>query len=456
MHETADFLAIRDVNPQAPVHVLIVPKRVIPRIAEAEAGDAALLGQMLLAAREIARKSAGWWKAATGWSSTTGATPANRCRTCTSTSLADAPCSGRRVKRMISERFQLPADRTLRRVVITGMGIVAPNGKDVEDLLGFDPRRPQRRRSPSRASIMRGRPVPARLRDHPISMRADYMDAKAANRLERSLQFGIAAARMAVTDAGIDFNEIDPDRTGIVEATSLSNQDALEKGSRAFDERGHRAITPSMVISGYVGSGSAEIATQIGCEGHAITCSSSSASGNDVMGYALSMIQNEDVDVMVAGGAEAPIFETGYAGFAHSRAMTRWHGAPTEAMKPFDQAGDGFVMGEGGAYVVLEELSHALSPRGPDLRRMSWRHGRSCEAYHAMAPHPDGAGLVRAMEKAFPERPACSPPRSTTSTSTARPTRTTTSPRPGRSRPSSERTPGNCRSAPRNRSPAIF
>jgi 3-oxoacyl-[acyl-carrier-protein] synthase II len=278
------------------------------------------------------------------------------------------------------------------------MGIIAPNGSDLASFWNA-----VRNGQSAVAPLTRFDPgvSPCRLAAEIKAFNpGDYMEAKTAKRLERSLHYGVAAAHNAAADAGIDFKEIDPDRTGVVEATSLSNVDAAYKGRRAFDERGIRAINPSLMISGYVGSGSAEIATQIGCQGHAITCSSSSASGNDVMGYALSMIRHEDVDVMVAGGAEAPIIDTVFSGFAQARAMTRWAGEPTQAMKPFDQAGDGFVMGEGGAYVVLEELSHALS-RGAHIYAEVLAQGRSCEAYHPMAPHPDGKGVVRAMEKAL-------------------------------------------------------
>lgn len=118
------------------------------------------------------------------------------------------------------------------------------------------------------------------------------------------------------------------------------------------------------------------------------------------MGYSMSMIQHEDVDVMITGGSEAPLVDTIFYGFAMSHAMTRWNGPPAEAMKPFDRRGDGFVIGEAGAYLVLEELGHALS-RGARIYAEVLGHGRSCEAFHAMAPQPDGAGVVRAMEKAL-------------------------------------------------------
>jgi len=282
--------------------------------------------------------------------------------------------------------------------VITGMGIIAPNGQDLETFW---------------TSIRDGRSAVAPVTrfdtgDSPSKLAAEirdwkpgeFMDAKVANRLERSHQYGIAAAKLAARDAKLDLTEVDPDRVGVVEATSVSNYDAAYKGRRAVDQRGHRTVTPSMMVSGYVGSGSAEIANQIGSRGHAITCSSGSSSGNDVMGYAANMIRHEDVDVMVAGGTEAPLVDTIFFGFATSRAMTRWAGPPPEAMKPFDIRGDGFAMGEGGAYLVLEELSHALS-RGARIYAEILAHGRSCEAYHPMAPHPDGMGVARAMEKAL-------------------------------------------------------
>ncbi len=280
------------------------------------------------------------------------------------------------------------------------MGVVTPCGRTlptfwqavrsgtsaVGPLTRFDPRD-----SPSRLA--------AEVRDWTPT---DYIEPKAAKRFERSLQFGCAAAKLAAQDAKLDVSALDSDRCGIVEATSLSNMEAAYKARSALEERGYRSISPSMMISGYVGSGSAEIANQLGLKGHAITCSSSSASGNDVMGYAQHMIESEDVDVMLAGGAEAPIVDTVYFGFSQSRAMSRWAGPPAEAVKPFDQRGDGFVMGEGSAYVVLEEYSHALC-RGARIYAEVLGHGRSCEAYHPMAPHPDGWGVARAMEKALRE-----------------------------------------------------
>jgi 3-oxoacyl-[acyl-carrier-protein] synthase II len=290
------------------------------------------------------------------------------------------------------------ADDAARRVVITGMGIITPSGCDLATVWKNVC---EGRSAAGLVTRFDASASPSRLAAEIRGWRAtDYLDAKSAKRFERSLQYSVAAAKLAVEDARLDFNEIDPDRAGVVEATSLSNMEAAYSARDALDTRGARAVSPSMMISGYVGSGSAEIANAVGCRGHALTCSSSSASGNDVMGYARHMIQHDGIDVMITGGAEAPIVDTVFFGFAQSRAMTRWSGAPEEAMKPFDENGDGFVMGEGGAYLVLEELTHALG-RGASIYAELLGQARACEAYHPMAPHPEGWGVSRAMSKAL-------------------------------------------------------
>ena len=227
-----------------------------------------------------------------------------------------------------------------------------------------------------------------------------YIDSKSARRLDLSLQYSVAAAVLATEDAGIDFSKVDPDRCGVAEGTSMSNNEAAFATKDAFARRGYRGVTMAGVISGTAGAGSGEIATRLGAKGHAVTICSSSASGNDAIGYALSMVRNEDVDMMVAGGAEAPLIESAWGGLCMSKVMTRHEGKPAEAMRPFDARRDGFILGEGAGYVVLEELTHALS-RGARIYAEVLAHGRSCEAYHPLAPHPEGIGYRRAMEKAL-------------------------------------------------------
>ena len=226
------------------------------------------------------------------------------------------------------------------------------------------------------------------------------MDTKSARRLDRSLQLSVAAARLATDDAGIDFSKVDADRTGVVEGSSLSNNESAWQTKELFLSKGYRAVGMSALINGYAGAGSGEIAQELGVKGHAITCSTTSASGNDAVGYALNMIRSEEVDVMVAGGAEAPLIESVWAIMCLNKAMSRYVDEPTRAMRPFDRTRDGFVLGEGAGYVILEELGHALS-RNARIYAEVLAHGRSCEAYHTIAPHPDGIGVRRALEKAI-------------------------------------------------------
>ena len=290
------------------------------------------------------------------------------------------------------------SENLTRRVVITGMGVIAANGSDLATFW-------QTIRDGQSAADFLTRfdvsaipsKVAAEVRDF---VPEDYMDRKVARRLDRALQFSVAAARQAKEDAGIDFANVDPDRCGVAEGTSMSNNEAAHETTEAFRQRGYRAVSISGVISGAAGAGSGEVAHELGVKGHAVTICSSSASGNDAIGYALNMIRGEDVDIMIAGGAEAPLIESAWGGLCANRVMTRHCDDPKRAMRPFDKTRDGFVLGEGGGYMVLEELTHALS-RGAKIYAEIAAHGRSCEAYHPLAPHPDGIGYFRAMEKAL-------------------------------------------------------
>lgn len=227
-----------------------------------------------------------------------------------------------------------------------------------------------------------------------------FLDSKKARRLELAIQYGLIASRLALKDSGLKPETMDADRVGVVEATSVGGMESTLNAHLDFLERGYKGMSPFTFINAYCGGGSGEIALELGIKGHAITYCSGSCSGNDAMGYALSMIRDDEVDVMVAGGAEAPLLEGLWNGFCVTKVMTRSNEAPLTAMRPFDQDRDGFLLGEGAAFVVMEELSHALA-RGAHIYAEVAGHGRSCEAYHSVAPHPEGTGLYRAMQKAL-------------------------------------------------------
>ena len=285
-----------------------------------------------------------------------------------------------------------------RRVVITGMGVIAPNGCDLPTVWhsvtkGVSAAAPVSRFD---ASDLPNR-VACELKNFESSR---YMDGKKARRFDLSIQYGIAASQLASRDAGIDFADIDPDRVGVVEGTSVSGMESSFKGQTAYEGRGFRSMSPFTLINAYCGGGSGEIALELGIKGLAVSYSSGSASGNDAIGYALNMIQHDEADVMVAGGAEAPLLAPLFGAFCLTKVMTARNDEPQRAMLPFDRTRDGFLLGEGAAFLVLEELSHALA-RGAKIYAEVAGHGRSCEAFHSVSPHPEGIGLRRAMEKAL-------------------------------------------------------
>jgi len=285
-----------------------------------------------------------------------------------------------------------------RRVVITGMGVIAPNGQDLDAFWqtvrdGVSAAGPITRFDTAKMPNKVG----CEIRDFDGSR---YMDAKKSRRLDLSIQYEVAASVLAARDAGIEFADLDADRVGVVEGTSVSGLESTFRNHRNFLDRGYRAISPFTMINGYFGAGSGEIALELGIRGQALSYSTGSASGNDVMGYALRTIQLDEADLMIAGGTEAPLLEPFWGVFCQTKVMTRRNDQPKEAMRPFDRTRDGFLLGEGAAFVVLEELSHALA-RGAKVYAEVAGHGRSCEAFDSVAPHPEGVGMCRAMQKAL-------------------------------------------------------
>jgi len=290
-----------------------------------------------------------------------------------------------------------------RRVVITGIGVIAPNGQDNDTFwnsirLGESAAGPVTRFDVSTFPNK----IAAELKGFDLGA---YVDPKKAKRFDLSAQYGIAASVRAVRDADLRISDLDPDRVGVVEGSSVSGMESTLKAHVAFlSRRGYRAMSPFTLINAYSGSGSGEIALELGIRGLAVSYSSGSASGNDVIGYAASLIRGDEVDVVIAGGTEAPLLAGLYGAFCLTRVMSARNDHPREAMRPFDKSHDGFVLGEGAAFLVIEELTHALS-RGAKIYAEILGHGRSCEAYHSVSPHPDGVGMQRAIEKAL--RNAC-------------------------------------------------
>ncbi len=239
--------------------------------------------------------------------------------------------------------------------------------------------------------------IACEVRDLPVS---DYIEARKARRFALATRFGLCAAVMAMRDAGLDLRDHDADRAGLVEGTSIEGMDSSYQTQLTLLESGYKSISPFALINAYCGGVSAEIALELGIKGHVVNLSTGSASGNDALGMALDMVARDDADAVLAGGAETPLLTPLWGAFCLTKVMSTRNEEPKSAMQPFDAARDGFVLGEGAAFLVLEELAHALG-RGAKIYAELAGHGRSCEAHHSVTPHPDGVGVRWAIEKAL-------------------------------------------------------
>lgn len=284
-----------------------------------------------------------------------------------------------------------------RRVVITGMGVISPSGKDLKTFWsnvrgGISAAAPVTRFDTSHLPVK----IAAEVKDFNV---AEFIQSRKPGRFDLTIQYAVAAATLAVRDAGIDIAKLDEDRVGVVEGTTMSGEESIVKLLESYrdSDSNFRAMHPYNAVASYCGEGSSTISLHLGIRGNAMTYCSGCASGSDAIGHAARLIRLDDTDVMIAGGSEGT-FELVQAGFCRLRAMTEHGGDPAAAMRPFDKTRDGFLLGEGAAFLVLEELTHALG-RGARIYAEIAGHGRSCEAYHATDPHPEGVGYVRALEK---------------------------------------------------------
>ncbi len=285
----------------------------------------------------------------------------------------------------------------VRRVVVTGIGVVAPNGNTLETFWGSIEKgtsaaAPVTKFDVSQLPVKYG----AEVKDFRLS---DFLDAK-EGRYDRTIQYGLAASSQALIHSRLDMKSVDPQRVGIVEGTTISGSESVMKTQKIFlQTRDYRKVHPYNVVAGYCGEGSSTISQHLGIQGAAITYCSGCASSNDSIGHASKLIRHDEFDVMLAGGAEE-MHEMLFVGFCKLRSMSEWHGKPGRSMRPFDRSRDGFILGEGAAFLLLEERSHALA-RGATIYAEVLGHGRTSEAYHPTAPHPEGVGYRAAMERAL-------------------------------------------------------
>ena len=283
------------------------------------------------------------------------------------------------------------------RVVVTGMGAITPIGNDVESFWqGLKDK-----------TVGIGPITYFDTTDYKCKLAAEvkgfdpkqYMDAKAARRMEAFSQFAVAASKEALEQSGIDMEKEDPYRVGVCVGSGIGSLQAMEKDVKKLNEKGPSRVNPLLVPLMISNMAAGNVAIQFGLKGKFFNVVTACATGTHSIGEAFRSIQYGEADVMVAGGAEASITPIGIAGFTSLTALNTTEDA-SRASIPFDEDRNGFVMGEGAGVVVLESLEHAKA-RGANILAEVVGYGATCDAFHITSPAEDGSGAARAMENAM-------------------------------------------------------
>jgi 3-oxoacyl-[acyl-carrier-protein] synthase II len=229
---------------------------------------------------------------------------------------------------------------------------------------------------------------------------ANYIDAKEARRMSRFIQFAVAAARGALEDAGYKMDGTDPHRAGVIMGTGIGSFTTVDKEVRVMLEKGGMRINPFFLPMMLPNMAAAQVGRVFGFKGFNTTTATACASGAQAIGDAANVLRYGLADVMIAGGSDSSVCEFALASFCVMRALTTRNDDPTGASRPFDQDRDGFLPAEGAAVLILETLEHALRRDAPILAEIVG-FGSTCDAYHVVAPHPEGEGMAKAMELAL-------------------------------------------------------
>ena len=294
----------------------------------------------------------------------------------------------------------------LRRVVVTGMGAVTPLGCGVETTW---------------ANILASKSGAKRIDDFQVDDIAcqiahriplgplaegkfnpdDWMDSKEQRKVDPFIVFGMAAATMAIEDAGVaPKTQDEQERTGVLIGSGIGGVGTIYEASVTLHEKGPRRVSPFFVPGRIINMVSGNVSIRFGLKGPNHSVVTACSTGAHAIGESWRIIAMGDADVMVAGGAESPVNRLSVAGFAACRALsTAFNDRPTEASRPYDKDRDGFVMGEGAAVLVLEEYERARA-RGAKIYGEVVGYGMSGDAYHITAPSPDGDGGFRCMQMA--------------------------------------------------------
>lgn len=285
----------------------------------------------------------------------------------------------------------------MRRVVVTGMGVITPIGNNVDAFWN----------AVKKQTVGIGPITKFDVSEYKVKLAAEvkdfdpkqYMDAKAARRMEAFCQYAVAASQEAMTDSGLDMEKEDPFRVGVSIGSGIGSMQAIEREHEKLLKYGPRKSAPLMIPLMISNMAAGNVSIQLGLKGKSLNVVTACATGTHSIGEAFRTIQYGDADVMIAGGTESAITPVAVAGFS---ALTALSGAedPLRASIPFDKERSGFVMGEGAGVVVLEELEHALA-RNAKIYAELVGYGATSDAYHITSPAEDGSGAAKAMEMAM-------------------------------------------------------
>lgn len=287
---------------------------------------------------------------------------------------------------------------TMKRVVVTGIGAVSPVGKSAEE---------------SWEAVINGKSGIGKLTRvdsdlFPVKVAAevidfdieDYIERKEARKMDRFTHFALASSIMAMKDAGLEkLDEALSLRTGVWIGSGIGGMETHEKQYEIFKERGYRRVSPFFVPMMIPDMASGQVSIHFGAKAINSCTVTACASGTNSIGDAFEVIRRGEADVMITGGAEAPITTMAVAGFCSNKALSL-NPVPAEASRPFDANRDGFIMGEGAGIIILEEYDHAVA-RGAKIYAELIGYGSTGDAFHITAPAEKGEGAARAMVQAL-------------------------------------------------------
>ena len=286
-----------------------------------------------------------------------------------------------------------------RRVVVTGLGAATPVGNSKDDLW---------------KSLLAGKSGAGRIThfdpagfETQIACEVKNFDpskyittAKEMRRMDRFVQFAVYSAKMAIEDAGLDISKEDPYRIGVLVGSGIGGLKVIQDQTLIWKEKGPSRLGPLLIPMLIVNMAPGQISISCGIKGPNSCVATACATGNHSIGEAFRLIQHGYADMMVSGGAEAAIVETGVGGFCALTALSKRNSEPEKASRPFDKGRDGFVMGEGSGIALLEELGHATK-RGAKIYAEVAGYGMCGDAYHMTAPSPNGEGAAMCMKLAL-------------------------------------------------------